>query len=182
MLKYSLVYSFLVYSGNEVFLASFNGLFRGKIDGFGTKFHGVENSSEKSYFVNEFNGKILLGHHYGSYEVNNNKAIEINSRIGTWVYLKANSDVNKLVAGTYDGLQLLTYENSKWNFTSDIKGFGESSRVMEVDENGDIWMTHGYKGVFRLKLNAELDSVISVMYYGANEGLPANVLINVFKI
>ena len=170
------------YSGNEVFLASNNGLFRGKIDDFGTKFRGVENSLEKAFFVNEFNGKILLGHHYGSYEVNNNTAIEINSRIGTWVYLKVNSDVNKLVAGTYDGLQLLTYENSKWNFTSDIKGFGESSRVMEVDNNGDIWMTHGYKGVFRLKLNTELDSVISVVYYGANEGLPANVLINVFKI
>jgi DNA-binding CsgD family transcriptional regulator len=42
-------------------------------------------------------------------------------------------------------------------------------------------MTHGYKGVYRLRLNPELDS-LDVKYYGTESGLPTSLLISVWKI
>jgi len=169
-------------SGDELFLATNNGLFKGVLSDPSIKFQNISNSSGQAYSVSEFNGKILLGHHNGSFEISGTTAKEITSGVGSWTFLKSSPNSDKLIGGTYEGLQLFEFKNSSWVFAGEIKGFNESSRVMEYDNNGSIWMTHGYKGVYRLRLNSAQDSVTSVEYFGTEEGLPSNALINVYKI
>jgi DNA-binding CsgD family transcriptional regulator len=53
---------------------------------------------------------------------------------------------------------------------------------MEFDGAGNLWITHGYKGVFKLSVDAENEVIHSVDYYGADKGFPTNVLINVYPI
>jgi hypothetical protein len=53
---------------------------------------------------------------------------------------------------------------------------------LEFDEYGNLWMTHGYKGVFRIQLMPSLDSIKGLTYYGVNDGLPTSELVNVYKI
>ena len=169
-------------SGDELFLVTNNGLFQGKISGPGNKFQYISNTAGQAYYINELNGNILLGHHNGSFEISSNSAVELNNGTGTWTYLNSPTNAKIMIAGTYKGLELYNYIGSSWKFVSEINGFSESSRVMEFDEYGDIWMTHGYKGVFRLTLNNAQDSVVNVQYFGVNDGLPSQALINVFKI
>ncbi|HKL38279.1 MAG TPA: triple tyrosine motif-containing protein, partial [Bacteroidales bacterium] len=40
------------------------------------------------------------------------------------------------------------------------------------DDQGNLWITHGYKGVFRLRLNQAVDSVVQVALYTEQDGLP----------
>ena len=80
------------------------------------------------------------------------------------------------------GLNLFRKEGAHWHFVKHIKGFNESFRIFEEDENGDVWMSHGFKGIYRISLNNALDSVISFRFYTSKDGLPTNYNLNVYKL
>ena len=170
-------------SGDDLYFATNNGLFHGDFSIIGTNVSIVTNTAgQKAYSINDFNGKLMLGHHNGSFGISGNSASLLNDTNGIWTFLESPKDPKNLIAGTYNGLQLYKDDDASWQYVTDINGFSESSRVMEFDEYGDLWMTHGYKGVYRIKLNIELDSILKVDYYGTNEGLPSQVLNSVYKI
>ncbi|MEN8249469.1 MAG: triple tyrosine motif-containing protein [Bacteroidota bacterium] len=163
----------------DIYLATNTGLFQGTISSASINLMEVENSDGQVYNINRVAEKVLLGHHNGSYEINGNRAEVISDKTGSWIFLQMDEH---LICGTYAGLQLFENKGGSWKYSKDVYGFNESSRVMELDDNGDIWMSHGYKGVYRLKLNNSKDSVINVDYYGTEDGLPSQVLNNVYKI
>jgi len=127
-------------------------------------------------------GVMICGHNNGTFEIENQKAILIDATAGGWKYLQPKKHPGFLVGGTYAGLTLFRKEGDHWRFLRRIKGFDESFRVFEEDENGDLWMSHGFKGIFKVRLNDELDSVVSSRYYTSNDGLPTNYNLNVYKI
>ena len=43
-------------------------------------------------------------------------------------------------------------------------------------------MSHGFKGIYRVRINDRLDSIVSSRYYRKKDGLPSNYMLNVFKI
>ncbi|HCX75933.1 MAG TPA: regulator, partial [Algoriphagus sp.] len=76
---------------------------------------------------------------------------------------------------------MFEWKNGSLEFKQKIKGFSESSRILEFD--GDkLWIAHGYKGVFKLEFNENFTEVISSKRYDSRSGFPSDVLINVFKI
>jgi hypothetical protein len=63
-----------------------------------------------------------------------------------------------------------------------VAGFHESCREMEIDEQNNLWIGHGYKGIFRLRLNEKLDSVIWQICYTDEQGLPSEYNNSLFRI
>lgn len=145
-------------------------------------FSTVANTLGQVYHIGRYGDELLLGHHNGAYRIESNGARQISSEPGAWVFRNLRSLPNKLVGGIYAGLVLYEQSGGHWQMRKTIPGFGESSRVMEEDQQGNLWVTHGYKGAFRLTLNDARDSVVKVSYYGSDKGFPTNHLINVFKI
>jgi hypothetical protein len=131
--------------------------------------------------VGRYNQEILVGHHTGVLTING-KGTSISNEPGAWVFLIPKNYPDKLIEGTYSGLQLFSWENGTWKWKKKLKGFNESARVMAEDDAGNLWVTHGYKGAFRLRLNLDADSIQDVHYYGKDKGFPSNLLINVFKV
>jgi len=107
---------------------------------------------------------LLCGHNIGVFEVNENRAdlITPSSVNGVWIFKKVPGKDNWLIAGTYNGLILLEKRHGRWQFKSAIDGFGESSRYIEWDKNSDLWISHGYKGIFRLEFDEGYTRVIEV--------------------
>lgn len=127
-------------------------------------------------------GLLFCGHHNGTYIINNNQAYKINDTPGVWKFLHSKKDPNKIICGTYTGLILFEKENDKWKFSKELKGFRESSRVMEFDKFENIWMSHEYKGVFHIQLNDQFDSIRSVNFYNSKNGFQTDYNINVAKL
>lgn len=127
-------------------------------------------------------GELLCGHNNGTYLIDGEKAVNIDSTPGGWKYMQLKKHPNLLIAGTYSGLILFKKEGNNWRFSKRVNGFNESFRIFEEDENGDIWMSHGFKGIFKISLNNTLDSVISSRFYNSSDGLPTNYNLNVYKI
>ncbi len=169
-------------SGDNLFLATNNGLFRGSLSRSDLRFSLIPNSEGQAYSINEQNGSLLMGHHNGSYEITNNEVSLLNRGTGTWTFINLPEDKVNMIGGTYTGLELYRLYGSAWKFITPIDGFSESSRVMEYDTYGNIWMTHGYKGVYRLKLSDDHRSIIEAKFFGTDDGLPSQALTNVYKI
>ncbi|MFZ6013339.1 MAG: ligand-binding sensor domain-containing protein [Bacteroidota bacterium] len=146
-----------------------------------SNFKLVEKTPGQVYHVGKYDGDLLVGHHHGALRVENDQAVPLSPEPGAWIFLQLKNYPDKLIGGAYGGLYI--YERgSHWNFRRKLEGFGESSRVMALDQNGDLWVTHGYKGAYHIRLSDRFDSVKHVSFYGSQKGFPSNSLINVFRI
>ena len=170
-------------TNNQLYLGTNNGLFvKDLTTGILNDYKLVKDTEGQVYEVEEVDKDLLIGHHRGAYKVSDDQASQLSSTLGAWTYLVLKNNPNFMIEGTYKGLLLYERANNEWVFRHEIKGFDESSRVLEEDNEGNIWMTHGYKGVFKIKLNESMDSVSQISFYGEESGLPSNILINVFNI
>jgi hypothetical protein len=142
----------------------------------------IDNTNGQVYHIRRYSGNLLAGQHKGAMRIEGEAATRVSTEPGSWVFLPLMDDPNKLIEGTYTGLQLYKKENGNWKFQKKLNGFTESSRVMAQDKAGDIWITHGYKGAYKITLNSTSDSIMKVSFYGDKKGFPSNLLINVFKI
>jgi len=160
-----------------VYLGTNNGLFKWEKG----KINFVGGTSGQVYTIQELNGKVLVGHHNGTFIVEGGKAKKIFDENGAWTFKSPPGQPNLVIQGNYTGLFLFEWKNGSLEFKQKIKGFSESSRILEFD--GDkLWIAHGYKGVFKLEFNEDFTEVISSKRYDSRSGFPSDVLINVFKI
>jgi DNA-binding CsgD family transcriptional regulator len=142
----------------------------------------VEKTRGQVYHIGKYDDEILAGHHNGALRIENNKADQISPEQGTWLFLPLKDHNDMMLGGSYTGLHLFRKAQGRWQYIDKVAGFTESSRIMAEAGDGKVWMTHGYKGAFRLTLTPGMDSVSKVEFYGYDKGFPSNNLINVFRI
>ncbi len=164
-------------SGGNIYLGTNNGLYRWRNE----QMEFIPGTEGQVYSVQEINSQILMGHHNGAFIIENGAARQISDEKGGWIFRTAPGLGNQLIEGTYQGLNLLEWQNDALINKLKIKGFDESSRVMEFDGN-TLWISQGYKGVFKLRLNEDRTEVVESRLYKREDGFPSDVLINVFKI
>ena len=138
----------------------------------------IPNSDGQVYSIQQINGDVLIGHHEGPMILKKDVLKLLDNEKGTWQYLRIPGQDNRLLTGTYLGLNQVDLDLQKF---SKIDGFEESSRVMAFDEE-DLWVTQVYKGAFKLSFNDEFNQIKSVDLYNSEQGFPSNFLINVFEI
>ncbi|HCC69740.1 MAG TPA: regulator, partial [Bacteroidales bacterium] len=114
---------------------------------------------------------ILCGHNSGVFRVDENGAELITppSINGVWIFKNIPGEDDLLIAGTYNGLILLEKKNNRWQYKSKIEGFNESSRYIEWDQNEDLWMSHGYEGIYRLKFDNNYTEVVAIDTFDLEE-------------
>ena len=176
-------YTELIHNG-KLYLGTNQGLYvtdwvNGKTSGDYRMIPGIYG---QVWYLGIHNGVIICGQDHGTFIIEGENARIINNVPGGWKYHILSKHPGYLVGGTYEGLILFKWENGSWQFLRRIPGFSESFRVFEEDDNGDLWMSHGFKGIYRVRLNEKLDSVIFSRYYTKDDGLPSNFTLSVFKI
>ena len=71
-----------------------------------------------------------------------------------------------LLQGTYTFLNLYNEEPSGiWRFLRSLGGFTHMVREIEMDPQGNIWVKHLRKGLFRFRINPDLKRVEDVRTY-----------------
>lgn len=173
-----------LYKYGKLYLGTNQGLFVTDWMGSGQigNFRMVEGTIGQVWSLEDIDNELICGHNNGTFLIEGEKATFLDHTPGGWKYLQPRKHPGFLLGGTYNGLTLFKKEGGHWRFLKHIKGFSESFRIFEEDENGDIWMAHGFKGIYRISLNNELDSVISSRFYSVKDGLPTNYNLNVYKI
>ncbi|MEN2413138.1 triple tyrosine motif-containing protein [Flavobacterium mesophilum] len=173
---------------NKLYIGTDNGLFwidwedykNGKRENI--SFQHIAGMSENVWNIGIFNNTLLAFEKNGIFEINGNSAKALAKIDGAWKGILMPNHPELLLVGGYTGLYLLKKTNNSWVYQHKIKGFEESCRVIETDSKGNVWIAHGYKGIFKLKFSEKFDSVSKIQFYNDKSGFPSSLFLNTFKI
>jgi DNA-binding CsgD family transcriptional regulator/ligand-binding sensor domain-containing protein len=126
---------------------------------------------------------MLCGHNLGVLQVKSGRAETItpSSINGVWKFIRIEDRPDLMLAGTYDGFILLNRINGNWQFVCKVEGFVESSRFAEWDEEGNLWVSHGDRGIYQLTFSEDYKVVNRVKEY-AFSSFPDNEVGLVSKV
>jgi DNA-binding CsgD family transcriptional regulator len=186
--QFGTVYSSLIVK-NKIYLGTNQGLFSSPwrpengnlFNSFDFKF--IPNSQGQVWELNEIDNQLICGHNEGTFNIIGDQMEKISSINGGWTIKKLNSNPNFLIQGTYTGLVIFAKDaRGQWKFSHKIAGFTAPSRYVEQDSRGDIWVSHAYKGLYKLTLSADLKRATNIKYYDEKNGLPSSFNINIFNV
>ena len=176
-------YAAILFQGN-LYLGTNQGVFFQSWDelqaGTDAQFKIVPGTQGQVWKLEIIDGELLCGHNAGTFSIIDGVAEKISDEPGGWTFLKPKGHDDLLIQGAYSGLLVFGKENGKWRFRNQIKGMQESSRFLENGAKNEIWMSHGYKGVFKIQINEKFDSALQVDFYNSRHGFPSDFGINVF--
>lgn len=135
----------------------------------------VENSEGQVWSLGVYDDQLICGHNAGTFIIEKGKAKKICEEPGAWGYIQFKNKKDVLLGGNYNGLVVLRKGINGWEHGGKVKGFDESSRFLFQNDDGTIWMSHGGKGIYKIELNAELDSVAKYYLFKQADGLPSDV-------
>ena len=104
-------------------------------------------------------------------------AKNIDASTGAWMFLKIN---NYLLQGTYTGIKIREADNLKE--LGKVKDLNESSRILVKENDSTIWMSHGYKGIYKIKFENSTLTKSKIEFYNAENKLPTNLYNSVYRI
>ncbi len=125
---------------------------------------------------------LFCGNNSGAFVIEDYNAIQISDIRGFWSFYPSTLSPEMIIAGTYSGLVRLEKRDDNWYFLDEVKGFRESSRDVFIDHKNQMWISHGYRGLFQLVLNEDLSEVRSVRLFRGEAGLPGELPYNIQRI
>lgn len=142
----------------------------------------VANTENQVWGLNIVNNRLLLGSTDGMFEVNNLQASPLSTRTGFWTFqpLQSVNQTNMVVAGGYQGLALLEERGKLLLPKFFSSSFKESSRFLTIDENNNAWVSHPYRGIYKMKVGN--NDYSSVKLYTNQHGLPSALDNHVFRV
>ncbi|MEM9001472.1 MAG: LuxR C-terminal-related transcriptional regulator [Bacteroidota bacterium] len=143
--------------------------FRSRLD-----FKMIEGTEGQVWSLNTIGETLFCGHHKGTFTIKGTKAEKVAKIQGTWKIGKLEGDKDHVLQGNYDGLHILERRKGEWYYKNKINGFENSSRYVEVIE-GKIFVSHEYKGVFKIEALPDFSAVkavtVDTLIKGSNSGL-----------
>ena len=175
-------YSMAVHN-NHLYFASSNGTFE----------LPFENKKDLSYLKNDLtnisegqtwklgilNNQLYAGKEDGLYQIENRNAKVVDKKSGYWIFeMMSNAQKqNIVVTGSYEQVRLFEQNEGQFKDLGNIKSFAGSARFLAIDSNNHIWVSHPYRGVYKINLK---DS--STKLYTSDQGLPSTLNNHVYKI
>ncbi|RYY83227.1 MAG: transcriptional regulator, partial [Chitinophagaceae bacterium] len=169
-------YTALVF-GKQLYIGTSNGLYEVPLDGSRDlsyargAFVPLAGAQGQVWNLSEVNGRLLMGHHEGAFEVANGAVRMMAGGTGYWAFFPYSNVLPSelVVAGTYNGIRLFGYGGSSFGL-KDQSAFFESARFISIDNNDrTIWVAHPYKGIYRVRFDAGLKP--QLRRYASGDGL-----------
>ncbi|MCB0707008.1 MAG: hypothetical protein KDC34_16950 [Saprospiraceae bacterium] len=154
------------------------------ISGKSEKFKPVGNAIGQVWNINHLGEDVIICQHKGAGFLENDKIRPFSKIEGAWKFMELKAYPGYAIEGTYFGLNLYSKStpDSDWKFIKHLDGFTESARVIEQDSEGNIWVSHAYKGLYKIELSPDLETIQKINFYNKDHGLPVDLFINVVKI
>ena len=164
--------------GDRLLLGTNQGLFQVSFDQekgiIGDNPEKIKGLDGQVWNLVRIDGTIFCSHDSGLYIIKGNTAEKIPGIRGVWKVTELKTRKGIVLGSSYDGFFTVRKTGGKWILDKQIKGCDDDSGMFEEDRDGKIWFYRWMKGLFRLTLTEECDSVSKIEYFGTNAGLPSN--------
>ena len=145
-------------------------------------FHLIQGTEGQVWCLTLIDNTLLCGHNFGVFQILDTKAVKVSTVPGGWNMIKLDRKEPMLLVGNYSGLSVLQRKGPLWVYRNELAGFDQSSHYLEQDAKGYIWISHGYKGLFRLSTDQGLSRITEVRFYDSKNGLPTDQGNTVFRV
>ncbi|WP_305070425.1 helix-turn-helix and ligand-binding sensor domain-containing protein [Flavobacterium sp. K77] len=157
------VYASKLYKG-ILYIGTNQGLFYKKYGG-NDSFKFIPGTKGQVWSLFTFDNTLFCGHDSGTFVVDKGVAQSIFSASGTWKFESVPNQKGLLLQGNYYGISVLQKTASGWRFKNKIAGFNNSSKYFEATAKNQIFISHEYKGVYRLNVDANWSKITSLYTY-----------------
>nr|MDA3863815.1 triple tyrosine motif-containing protein [Deltaproteobacteria bacterium] len=138
----------------------------------------------QAWALNIINNQLFCAHDLGLFRIIDNQQTHIPGFPGVWKLFPISKTDDLYFVCTYNGLGVIQISDNTFSvLETTLPGFDESTRdLIDIPGTTDSdWVCHGYKGVFRIKINEENSRVISTEHFNEKDGLPSPYNINVHR-
>jgi ligand-binding sensor domain-containing protein len=174
--KIGTVYTAAVHR-DQLYIGTTQGVFRAPYPSLQipTPFSLVEGTQGQVWQLKVFDNQLICGHNSGTFLIEGNGVRRLSSITGGWCAVELPGRPDKLLQATYTGLVLYEKQASgAWYFTGRVGGFSEPLKKIVFDGMGNLWGAHPNKGLFRLRLSADLRQVQEFKTFTRDDGLPTD--------
>lgn len=155
----------MAYFNSKYYLASNTGVYSFT----NNKLELIENSEGHAWDLSIVNNQLFCGHNKGTFYIENNTLKLTNILAGgVYSYIETPNAELTYLQGNYSGIGKLTYYEDKW-IVEQIEGLTFPVNKIVFESDYVIWVTHPYKGVYRIKLNKNYTKALKVFNYSNNK-------------
>lgn len=181
--RMGMVYDMEIVDG-YLYTATNQGLYKLSLeDGSSSLFYGKK---EQAWYIERLKNEFFIGHNSGTLIWKNNQVQKISKSPGGGMVLKKVKLYGRevLLQASYNMLSIFRQnESGEWVFSNTIKGFHSLIRALEVDEEGNVWATHLYKGLYRIRLTRNLRGVDEIQFFDSmTSSSHADASLNVMRL
>lgn len=128
------------------------------------------------------NDHLLAGTDDGFLQISAQGTQPVAKSAGYWVFqsLQNTGQHPMIVAGYYYGVRFFEYRNNTFVDYGSVPDFIESARFLVIDNNNTVWVSHPYRGVYKITVGPNGGS--KAQLYSAASGLPSSLNNHVYRI
>lgn len=168
------VYASVIQNG-YLYLGTNQGLFYRNVRDTSKPFNFIKGTQGQVWFLEIIGEELFCGHNSGTFIITNNTAKRIANIQGSWSIKSIQGKPNMLLQGNYNGLNILEKANNKWSFKNKIEGFDISSRFFELINNTTIFVSHEYKGVYKIDIDEAFTKAKNIEINTISKGLHSSL-------
>ncbi|WMI64915.1 triple tyrosine motif-containing protein [Aestuariibaculum sp. YM273] len=147
--------------GDKLYIGTNQGLFYKEFKS-NHNFQFIAGTQGAVWCLKNIDNTLFCGHNSGTFIIQDDRATLIADVLGTWDIKSVKNHENLLIQGNYSGLNILEKKNDSWLWRNTIENFDISSRYFEMINTSELFVSHEYKGVFKVKLDQDYNKVINV--------------------
>lgn len=173
----------------RLYLASSDGAYEVKLDpkmsdlSFSRgEFRFIPGSAGQVWRLDEVNQQILMAHNNGTYVLKPGLAERI-ALEPAWLFVPTSPvlPAEEILVGNYTGIKKLRFDAAGFTNEGNMTGLYESMRFLAIGNDGQIWASHPYRGIYQINISADRKSYEAKLYTSRN-GLPSDLGNHVFRV
>jgi DNA-binding CsgD family transcriptional regulator/ligand-binding sensor domain-containing protein len=146
-------------------------------------FQLIEGTQGQVWELKVFDGQLLCGHNEGTFAIEGRQARKISSVTGGWSTIRHPKRDDMLVQGTYYGIGIYRKgDGGQWVFSHRIEGFLEPIKEVLFDPSGNLWAVHAYRGLHRIRLDADAQQILEIQHFLSPGELPSDLNLHIALI
>lgn len=163
----------------KTYLGTNNGVFYVDNNVNYNQFKLLEGSEGQVWGFSKIHDDLILNHNKGAFVINKN--ISKFHDIGSWTFVETQNP-NMILGGDYHGIQFFEKQEGQWLKKGQVPNLNESSRILHFENDTTLWMTHGYKGAYKIQFDHSMAPKRDIIHFGQQSGFPSDILISAYKL
>lgn len=146
----------------------------------------VPGTKEQNWCIKKFGHQLIVGHNRGALSISGRTARHIEGPVSGGTALCRGTIMGRevLLLASYGVLSVFLWDqgSEEWRFSNNVEGFNDLIRYVEIDPMGNIWASHMYKGLYRLRLDEDLRHIKDQERFMRLDTLKKEGTINVMRL